>query len=229
MRRCTWCTAPATQALNPALSELPVELYEQQAQEAAQNAEDAATDATTSKNAAAGSASAAASKANGTMWMDKLGNAYWGGSLSAGVLRNAAQSSTVSGTASVDNGPLGSNGNAKTVSFGMTYELSQLASGSNPGSGSVTGTIILERSMNSGSSWTQVSSTSISGTKTSTNEGGGQYHLFISAGASATYTDNTPGTGPFMYRARITSNTNFPATWGGNPGSQRTYVGSTES
>lgn len=59
---------------------------------------------------------AAASKSNAMMWMDANGSAYFGGQLSAGVLRNAVQTTTTQtiGTELV-NGPFATNGRVRTV------------------------------------------------------------------------------------------------------------------
>jgi len=64
---------------------------------------------------------AAASKLNATMWMDYSGNAYWGGAISAGVRRNAVQSTTtVTVGTQLVNGPFDTNGANKNVVVGFT-------------------------------------------------------------------------------------------------------------
>ncbi|MFB8832107.1 hypothetical protein ACE0DR_28655 [Azotobacter sp. CWF10] len=66
----------------------------------------------------------AASKANAVMWMDANGSAYFGGQLSAGILRNAVQTTTTQ-TVGVElvNGPFATNGRVRsvTVSFSRRH------------------------------------------------------------------------------------------------------------
>jgi len=72
---------------------------------------------------------AAASKANATMWMDDGGNAYWGGSLAAGVLRNAVQTTTTTTVgASVTTGMFSTNGRNKAVTIGFSRRHSRIKS-----------------------------------------------------------------------------------------------------
>lgn len=53
--------------------------------------------------------------------MDVNGNAYWGGSLAAGVLRNAVQSTQITTVGTqVVNGPFDSNGRNKSVVVGFS-------------------------------------------------------------------------------------------------------------
>ena len=165
-------------------------------------------------------------KANGTIWFDTGGSAYFGGTLSAGVLKNAARSTVISPTAFVEVGPFSTNGGQKVVNWGMSFANSGFAS-TNPGNATNSGTLVLERSLNSGASWTQVSTLPISGNRISTPEGG-QYQVTIGASASGTFTDNSTSTANFMYRVRIASATGFPANIGGSAGEQSTYVISIE-
>lgn len=55
------------------------------------------------------------SEANAITYLKTNGDAYFGGSLSAGVLRNASQSSAIASNASVTIGPFGTNGSPITV------------------------------------------------------------------------------------------------------------------
>ncbi|WP_198283600.1 host specificity factor TipJ family phage tail protein, partial [Stenotrophomonas sp. SKA14] len=69
-----------------------------------------------------GSNPANASKANALFWIDNQGSGYFGGSLSAGVLKNAVQTTSTSGNAEIINGPFSTLGRAKNVvvSYDMT-------------------------------------------------------------------------------------------------------------
>lgn len=55
------------------------------------------------------------SEANAIQYLKTNGDAYFGGSLSAGVLKNAAQSTSIASNASVEIGPFGTNGGSITV------------------------------------------------------------------------------------------------------------------
>src|SRR5690606_23725087 len=61
-----------------------------------------------------------ASKSNAIMWMDQSGNAYWGGSLSAGVLKNAAQTTVLTANPTITVGPFTTNGKTKVVTVGYS-------------------------------------------------------------------------------------------------------------
>lgn len=174
-----------------------------------------------------------ASKSNAIMWMDQSGNAYWGGSLSAGVLKNAAQSSQISASASVEVGPFGTNGNQKVVTWGVSFSNAGFET-TDQGNATLTGTIVLERSLNAGSTWTQISSLSVTGNRTSTYDHElHRWDINVYASASGTFTDNTAGTSNFMYRVRITATSGWPLIInnGSNPasfGTQRLYIQSVE-
>lgn len=68
-----------------------------------------------------GSAVNNASKANGLFWIDNKGNAYFGGSLSAGILRNAVQTGTTQTTGTeLVNGPFRTNGGNRSVAISFS-------------------------------------------------------------------------------------------------------------
>ncbi len=69
---------------------------------------------------------AAANKMNATMWMDVNGNAYWGGSLSAGIWKNANRTSSTAANPYVEVGPFAAHGKQRVVvasfsTFSPTY------------------------------------------------------------------------------------------------------------
>lgn len=170
---------------------------------------------------------AACTKANAKIWFDNSGDAYFGGTLSAGILKNAAQTSQVSTSATVETGPFGTNGNSKVVVASLAYDQDGLLA-SNPGNATLTATVVLERSYNSGS-WTQIGTFNASGSRTVGPIEAGQYPVAWTLSGSVTVTDNQAGTGTFNYRARITANSgNWPFTIGTDPGQQRLAVISTE-
>ncbi|MDX5516148.1 carbohydrate binding domain-containing protein [Stenotrophomonas sp. RG-453] len=68
----------------------------------------------------------AANKLNATMWMDVNGNAYWGGSLSAGIWKNANRTSSTAANPYVEVGPFVAHGKQRVVvasfsTFSPTY------------------------------------------------------------------------------------------------------------
>lgn len=166
---------------------------------------------------------------NAVYYLKTNGSAYFGGTLSAGVLKNAAQSTQISASASVETGPFGTNGNQKVVVGSLTYGNNGTLA-TDPGSGSITATIVVEKSRNGGA-WSQVATTNITGTRTSTPESG-QFLVVWLLGGSVTYTDNTTGsTGTYNYRTRVTAASGWPYNVGGidGLGRQTTSIVSTES
>lgn len=153
-------------------------------------------------------------KGNGSEWGDNTGSAYFGGSLSAGVPRNAAQSTQVSATAQVETGVFSSFGRPRTVTYSLAYTNNGIWN-NNPGNGTANlwGDLVLERSLGGGP-WTQVSTFRASGTRV--NEGtepGMGWNIRLNIGGSSTFTDNSGGTN-VNYRVRIV------ATSGGWPASR---------
>lgn len=152
-------------------------------------------------------------KSNAMEWKDLSGNRYYGGSLSAGVLRNAARSSTKNLNPSVEIGPFGTNGNSKQiiVSFSMQANRTSydtcLASYLQP---SVTAK--LERSTN-GSTWVELQTFTFNGSTTA---------FYISElnecrssetiDASYTHTDNDSATNDFYYRVTTSGQQRFHQT-----------------
>ncbi|MCR6661822.1 MAG: hypothetical protein NVV60_01410 [Luteimonas sp.] len=167
-------------------------------------------------------------KANAKIWFDTTGDAYFGGTLSAGVLRNAAQTSVIGTTAQVEIGAFGTNGNSKVVTYSMQYQNGGLLP-TDPGSSALTATVVLERSYNGGA-WTQVSTMTASGNRTSNYDSeSSQYFVTMGLSGSSTFTDSLAGTQSFNYRVRITAHTGgWPMTIGGQLGMQRLTVLSTE-
>ncbi len=151
-----------------------------------------------------------ANKANATMWMDRNGNAYWGGSIAAGILRNAAQSTTTQtiGT-SVLVGPFDTNGRNKqvVVGFNRRHVRRKTALGSQgfvAGAGSNGGVINLYRQLDGQGEalWQQIQ---ITGSVDIRNETDGPDIADSVWNASVTLNDNVNGTTRRSYRAEIVS------------------------
>lgn len=173
----------------------------------------------------------ACSKTNGLQWsaVDLSGtpSAYFGGTLSAGILKNAKQSSTV-GITAVETGSFGTNGRPKVVVVSLTYQNTGLLS-SNPGPGNSIGTVKLERSYNGGV-WTEINSDTITGTRsTEYDDESGKYQVNVNASVVFTTTDTFGGNDNFNYRAEIVGPTGaWPLTIGSSQGFQRLSIVCTE-
>jgi hypothetical protein len=152
-----------------------------------------------------------ASKSNAVMYMDKNGNAYWGGSLSAGVLRNAAQSTQISAGAIAEIGVFTTNGRQKTVTYSLAYNNTFMTASNLGGNAPLSATLILERSTGGGA-WGEVSRRGVIGQREFVGyEPGDGYIYAYNIGGSSTFTDNTPGTSAtFNYRVRMESVVGWP-------------------
>lgn len=151
-----------------------------------------------------GSNPANASKANGLFWIDNQGNGYFGGSLSAGVLKNAVQTTSTNGNAEIVNGPFSTLGRAKNVV--VSYDMTKTDT-ANTGrwtgvSGPVNATIAIYRRVGNGAEQF-ITNFNVTGNYEVLNEQGGPSQLTSHMAGSHTFTDNTPGTEQFTYRAII--------------------------
>lgn len=160
---------------------------------------------------------AAASKANATMWMDKTGNAYWGGSLSAGVLRNAVQTTTtVTVGTELVNGPFTTNGTVRavTISFARDKRYTSLAHGAGgftAGAGSNTATINVYRKIGAASE-TLWQTLNVTGGVMIQNEFDGPDGATASWGGSMTVNDTSSAASTVTYRAVISALTEQSVT-----------------
>ncbi|WP_223484750.1 hypothetical protein [Stenotrophomonas indicatrix] len=151
---------------------------------------------------------AAASKTNAMMWMDANGSAYFGGQLSAGILRNAVQTTTTQtiGTELV-NGPFASNGRVRTVtvSFTRRHERVQTTlgpSGFVAGAGQNTARVDIYRKIgnNAESLWQVLN---VGGSVNIMNEPDGADRAVSNWGGSFTVNDTSPSSETMQYRAVI--------------------------
>lgn len=164
-----------------------------------------------------------ATKANAAVWFDTAGNSYFGGTLSAGVLKNGAQSTQISGSASVETGVFSTNGNPKVVTASLSYNQSWTATSQQAlPSGNPTATLQIQRSI-AGGAWTTVATQNLTGTKSQENDSG-TWLGNVAIGGSMTYTDNTSGTANFNYRAIITSATGWPWSVSGSTNHKQTLT-----
>jgi len=151
-----------------------------------------------------GSNPANASKANALFWIDNQGSGYFGGSLSAGVLKNAVQTTSTNGNAEIINGPFSTLGRAKNVvvSYDMTKTDTAHTGRWTGVSGPVNATIAIYRKVGSGGEQF-ITNFNVTGNYEVLNEQGGPSQLTSRMAGSHTFTDNTPGTEQFTYRAII--------------------------
>lgn len=152
----------------------------------------------------------ACSKANGITWTDMRGNAYFGGSLRAGTLYNAARTTNTAHNAEVVLGPFATNGNPKSVV--VSYSLTQRntctvlgSSGYTYAGGTPSATIRLYRKINNGPE-TLIATWTYTGTWSINNGFDDPDTAVQDISGSNTYTDNT-GASQITYRAVIASRT----------------------
>ncbi len=170
---------------------------------------------------------ASMTEANAISYLKTNGDAYFGGSLSAGTLVNEATSSALSPFDEVIIGPFGTNGNAKQVVISYTSTSLDLHYGANPPG--VDGQVVSVTA-----TLTRVSPAAtllgtyvFNGTYTETapipTPQGDEYTRRQDISGSFTITDTTPGLQDFSYRLTLTANTNVLS-----PDSQRLSIISTE-
>ena len=144
-------------------------------------------------------------------WRDLDGNEYFGGSVTTGELINGGDSTLLTLNPSVEVGPFTTNGNAKTVSFsiswGGTYSWDEACPTNQTFVPSAT--LILERSTG-GSDWVEIQTKNMTGDVTY-REFDDQEHgvttctMVERSGAAFTFTDTNASMGNFMYRLRVTN------------------------
>ena len=149
-----------------------------------------------------------ATKGMATLWTDRNGSGYFGGSLSAGVLKNAVQTTTTQtiGT-SLLNGPFATNGRNKNVviSFNRRHVRIKQAQGSDgfvAGEGSNTATINVYRQI-AGNPETLWQSFTCGGGVDITNEFDGPDTAIATWEGALTVNDSADGTADRSYRAQI--------------------------
>lgn len=150
------------------------------------------------------SSPSAANKSNGVFWIDNAGNAYFGGSLSAGVLKNSAQTTLLTHDAEVIVGPFTTNGAAKSIIASYAYSYSYTGGGTTTTfSQPMTAQIEIHRSVNGGA-WTLVQTLNCTGTYTHIGAtGSGFAQQFYNLNGSVTFNDSTAATGNLRFRAKL--------------------------
>ncbi|MGB0895625.1 MAG: hypothetical protein ACPGUD_14615, partial [Parashewanella sp.] len=149
-------------------------------------------------------------KANATTYVTDKGDAYFGGTLSAGVLRtstsNPKLSSYANGEIAVEIGPFSTRGRTKTIISSFSFASSWTSSSSTSLKPSISW--VLERRIGNGN-WQALTSVTQRGHVHSHFEGEiGKYENAKSLNASNTFTDTTNSTSLYSYRIRITGYNN---------------------
>lgn len=156
-------------------------------------------------------------KSNAITYLAANGDAYFGGSLSAGVLKtgvtNTDKTPYAANSYPVTIGPFGSNGKAKTVvvSFALSAHSQNPTNPTNPTQPQLSWQ--LQRKIGSGS-WATVSSGVFNGTTSADFEAEPPAHWLVreTCWGSFTFTDNTNSTSDFNYRVLVISYSRYHAT-----------------
>jgi len=157
-----------------------------------------------------GSAVNNASKANGLFWIDNKGNAYFGGSLSAGILRNAVQTGTTQTTGTeLVNGPFRTNGGNRSVaiSFSRTVVRTKSALGTTgfvAGAGSNAATVQVYRRIGTAAE-TLWQTLNVTGSVNISNESDGPDRAESQWSGAVTVNDSSSSIQDVTYRAVITA------------------------
>lgn len=150
-------------------------------------------------------------EANAEYYLKTNGQAYFGGSISAGIIKNAAQSTNTAANASLTVGAFTTNGDTKTIVLSYGYSHSYFCA---TGTGSITGShsiaVLLEKSTDGGSSWSTLLTLNPPETERLVlvdGEPGVPDRVVWAAGSTTTITDNSGATNNMMLRATIISRT----------------------
>lgn len=142
-------------------------------------------------------------EANAITYVKRDGSAYFGGSLSAGILKNAARTTGIGATEVIEVGPFGSNGGTRTVVLSYDYLYFWQITNAVSYSGTPSAQIVLERANGSGG-WTTLSTLNVTGSVTGEDGFGSSEPGFIriEMGGSTTFTDTSGGLS-CTYRGRM--------------------------
>ncbi len=141
-------------------------------------------------------------EANAVSYLKTNGDAYFGGALSAGVLKNAVQTTSLAANALVSTGVFGSNGNQRVVVVSFSSQRSVRISGGCNGSGTPSATVRLKRNGTVLQTWNLTGSTSCDPGFGTSEPGSWQETI----AGSWTFTDNSGGTQP-EYSVELVSRT----------------------
>ncbi|MEB3089947.1 hypothetical protein VJI93_08200, partial [Parvimonas sp. M20] len=126
---------------------------------------------------------------NGVYYVKTDGSAYFGGTLSAGTIKNAVQTTSIASNAAVDTGTVSSRGGTRTVVVGYSLYITQPLNGNNSnGQGTNSAQIILSRNGQ------DVATLNVSGIWERNASSQDEPSVYTeSMGGSLTFTDNSGG------------------------------------
>lgn len=148
-------------------------------------------------------------EANAVYYLKTDGSAYFGGSLGAGILKNAAQTTSVIATAEVIVGPFTTNGGTKTIVLSYDYKYRYNCNASTGGiTGTGSATVVIERSFD-GTTWTQIGTTTLTGSGNVIVDGDPLVKDTVNwaNSGSITVTDTSAASSTMRLRGRITART----------------------
>jgi len=154
-------------------------------------------------------------KSNALEWKDTAGNAYFGGSITSGILSTALTTSDLSSTANVAIGPFGSNGGVIDLVCSLQAHAYATGRSSNaPSAPPAPNYTIRLYEYISGSGWVTRKTQSYTGTSSVSSEYDFESRQYIwstnqACSGSFTYTDNKRNTSDRQYKLAITSRTGF--------------------
>jgi len=150
-------------------------------------------------------------KSNALIWEDTLGNAYFGGTLSAGISKEAAQTTNKNLNQSLILGPFDSQGGPRIVTVSFYMNAATQPSGTCPTNPTQpSGTLTLERDIGTG--WVQVTGVSMSGTTTTERDfEENECIITESISRSINTTDNAARTGAMRYRVTVSGQQRYHA------------------
>lgn len=141
-----------------------------------------------------------ASKANGVFWADDAGNALFRGTFVSGEVAKGTKKGTFTTTLATD--PWLSTGADRVLSH--SFEMKAEYTGIDIGNGTFTANLNLERSLDSGSSWTTIDTISMSGSYSSVfSSPPSNYAVKALIRGSKSYTDTSGSAVTVMYRSRV--------------------------
>ena len=149
-------------------------------------------------------------KGNASYYYSAANEVYFAGSILAGTLKNAAQSTQLGANTQVETGLYGSNGGTITIKCSFSASNGQSGAGSCPAGSNPVGTMYLDRW--NGGGWVQVASQAMIGAYACSVESGKYYASWMLSG-SFTFTDNLMSTANRNYRLRVSHTT--PVLGGG--------------
>lgn len=139
------------------------------------------------------------------------GQAYFGGTLASGILKISGMSTEDSATASFSTGDFVTNGGSKSIVVSFSYSANyRCAAGSGSIAGANNATVLVEKSLNSGVSWSTVGTLNVpagSGRVTVDGDPTVPDRVTFLMAASSTFTDSSAATTTMRLRATVTART----------------------